>query len=163
MGVKKKTDNIAARRARFKEILETAVKQDRFKIGDCICIDQCLSNKALQFYTAIEKKLEVHQMKAFCRSMVRNAFLIELVNDKVTSTKMEIRWSNRLQKDVRLASYDTCVAILEKLLEKIANLSDEDFLIVNLRLYFLLFCAIYNHLNCSSFPCHKPMEVYVQS
>lgn len=61
---------------------------------------------------------------------VRNAFLIEFVNAQVTSTKVEVRWSEHLTGDVRFASYDTCVAIFEKLLCRIANLSDDDFAII---------------------------------
>lgn len=66
----------------------------------------------------------------FQRSIIRNIFLIELVNTQVTSTKVETRWSNHLNEDVRFASYEICIAILEKLLCKIANLSDDDFAIV---------------------------------
>ena len=114
----------------FKEILDTAVMRERFRIDDCISIEVHLSERAASFYSIIKGKLDVRQLKAFRRSIVRNAFLIEPVNDQVTSTKVETRWSDRLSNDVRFASYDMCVAILEKLLQKIANLSDEDFSII---------------------------------
>lgn len=114
----------------FKEILDTAVTRARFRIDDCISLEEHLSERATPFYNAIKAKLDVRQLKAFRRSIVRNAFLIEPVNDQVTSTKVETRWSNHLDGDVRFASYGTCVAILEKLLCKIANLSDDDFAII---------------------------------
>lgn len=114
----------------FKEILDTAVMRDRFRIDDCISIEEHLSERITPFYNTIKAKLDVRQLKAFRRSIVRNAFLIEPVNDQVTSTKVEVRWSDHLDGDVRFASYDTCVAILEKLLCKIANLSDDDFAII---------------------------------
>lgn len=114
----------------FKEILDTAVTRERFRIDDCISIEEYLLERATTFYNSIKAKLDVRQLKAFRRSIVRNAFLIEPVNDQVTSTKVEVRWSNHLDGDVRFASYDTCFAILEKLLYKIANLPDDDFSII---------------------------------
>ncbi len=114
----------------FKDILDTAVTRERFRIDDCISIEEHLSERTIPFCNAIKSKLDVRQFKAFRRSIVRNAFLIEPVNDQVTSTKVETRWSSHLTGDVRFASYDTCVAILEKLLCKIANLSDNDFSII---------------------------------
>lgn len=114
----------------FQEILDTAVTRARFRIDDCISIESYLSDSAAAFFTAIEQKLNVPESKAFRRSIVRNVFLIEPVNDQITSTKVDTRWSNHLLGDVRFASFDMCVAILEKLLHKIANLSDEDFSII---------------------------------
>lgn len=114
----------------YKEILDTAVMRDRFRIDDCIAIEEYLSESAAPYYNLIKRKLDVCQLKAFRRSIVRNAFLIEPVNEQVTSTKVETRWSAHLTGDVRFASYDTCVAVLEKLLRIIAELSDEDFLVV---------------------------------
>lgn len=114
----------------FKEILDAAVMRDRFRIDDCISIEEHLSERATSFYNEIKAKLNVRQLKTFCRSIVRNAFLIEPVNDQVTSTKVEVRWSDRLTGDVRFATYDTCYAIFEKILEKIANLIDTDFSII---------------------------------
>jgi hypothetical protein len=47
--------------------------------------------------------------------LVRVAFLIELVNDSVTSTKFERRWTPRLQDDPRGCSFEECSAIFEHL------------------------------------------------
>ena len=67
------------------------------------------------------------EFKAFRRSIIRNSFLIELVNNDVTSTKYETHWSLNLEGDIRYASYESCVEIFNKLLRKIANLSSENF------------------------------------
>ena len=114
----------------FKQILDTAVARERFRIDDCISIEEHLSERAASFYNIIKQKLDVRQIKAFRRSIVRNTFLIEPVNDQVTSTKVETRWSDHLSGDVRFATYETCYAIFENLLQKIANLSDTDFSII---------------------------------
>ena len=55
----------------FKEILDTAVTRARFRIDDCISIDEHLSVRATPFYNAIKAKLDVRQLKAFRRSIVR--------------------------------------------------------------------------------------------
>ena len=114
----------------YKEVLESAVTRDRFRIDDCIDVDSFLSDEATILITLIKQKLTDQQFKAFCRSMVRNSFLIEPVNDQVTSTKMEIRWSTHLTGDVRYANYEECVSIFEHLLQRIADLSEEDFLVI---------------------------------
>lgn len=48
--------------------------------------------------------------------LMRMAFLIEPVNEAVTSTKFAVRWGQRLQGDPRWASFATCEAIFEGLL-----------------------------------------------
>lgn len=111
----------------YKEMIDTAVARARFRIDDCIEIESYLSTDTKEAFSTIKRKLNASQYKAFCRSIVRNAFLIEPVNDTVTSTKVEARWSNRLIDDVRFASYDMCMHILEKILQKMANLSTADF------------------------------------
>lgn len=114
----------------FKEILDTAVERERFRIDDCISIEEHLSEEAIPHYNIIKEKLNVQQLKAFRRSIVRNTFLIEPVNDQVTSTKVKTRWSDHLSGDVRFATYDTCFAIFENLLGKIATLTDTEFSII---------------------------------
>ena len=110
----------------FDQILQTAVSQEKFKINDCLSFQQALSDESALWYDAIQKKLTTKQFKAFCKGIVRNCFLIEHVNSDVTSTKMKTRWSEDLDGDVRFASYDTCVRICEKILSKIAALSEEE-------------------------------------
>lgn len=111
----------------FKQIIDTAVNSARFKIDDCIDFQCYLDPVQNDEYKIIEHKLNPKEFKAFRRSIIRNSFLIEPVNDEVTSTKVETHWSHRLEGDVRYSSYDSCVEIFNKFLNKIANLSTEDF------------------------------------
>lgn len=111
----------------YKNTIDTAVDSARFKIDDCIDFEASLDSIQLQECNLIKRRLTAKEYKAFRRSMIRNCFLIEPVNDEVTSTKVETHWSHRLENDVRYASYETCVEIFNKLLHKIAILSNEEF------------------------------------
>ena len=55
------------------------------------------------------------------RGLIRAVFLIEPVNDAVTSTKFEARWSSRLVSDPRGCSFDGCWEIFLGLLEELAD------------------------------------------
>ena len=111
----------------YKLAIETAVSSPRFRIDDCIDFENFLEPALRQECEIIKGKLSDREYKAFRRSIIRNSFLIEPVNDDVTSTKFETHWSCRLNGDVRYASYETCVEIFKKLLSKIASLPTEDF------------------------------------
>lgn len=130
----------------FKQKIDTAVDSERFKIDDCIDFEDCLEPAQRNECNSIKEKLSPKEYKSFRRSIIRNSFLIEPVNDNVTSTKVESHWSNRLKGDVRYSSYDTCVELFYKLLEKIANLSDDDF---NLLKEFF---------NCTVVPYEMPID-----
>lgn len=110
-----------------KSAIAAAVNSPRFRIDDCIDFEDSLAPAQAQEYAIIKRKLTPKEFKAFRRSIIRNSFLIEPVNDDVTSTKVEAHWSPRLKGDVRYASYESCVDIFHKLLHKIANLSADDF------------------------------------
>lgn len=110
-----------------KSAIAAAVNSPRFRIDDCIDFEASLAPAQAQEYAIIKRKLTPKEFKAFRRSIIRNSFLIEPVNDDVTSTKVEAHWSPRLKGDVRYASYESCVDIFHKLLHKIANLSADDF------------------------------------
>lgn len=114
----------------FKDILETAISAARFSINDCVNIQVHLIVADASKLTAIRENLSNKQFTALVRAMVRFCFLIELVNDDITSTKFQVRWTNRLRGDVRYSSYGECFAILQKLINEIADLSQEDFAIV---------------------------------
>ena len=111
----------------FKFVLDSAIVSARFKIDDCIDFENYLEPAQHSEYNIIKNKLSAKEFKAFRRSIIRNSFFIEPVNDEVTSTKFETRWSKRLEEDVRYSSYEDCVEIFNKLLNKIANLSTADF------------------------------------
>lgn len=53
----------------YKEVLDTATMKERFRIDDCISIEDHLSERAIPFYNVIKAKLDMRQLKSFCRSM----------------------------------------------------------------------------------------------
>lgn len=79
-------------------------------------------------------------------SLIRQAFLIELVNDQITSTKFEVRWTKRLTNDIRFASCDECLRIFDKLLNTVINASTEEIQIIKL------------FLNCNMVPYELPID-----
>lgn len=111
----------------IKQIIDRAVESTRFRIDECIDFEEYLDVTQSEACNSIKQRLSTKEFKAFRRSIIRNSFLIEPVNDEVTSTKVETHWSHRLMGDVRYASYEECVDVFNKLLYRITNLSDEDF------------------------------------
>jgi len=78
---------------------------------------------ALQIFLTPAETETVH------RRLTRAAFLIEPVNDEVTSTKYDVRWSERfIGTDPRGASFEECLAIHTTLATQLtALLADESF------------------------------------
>lgn len=111
----------------FKTVIDRAINVKRFSIKKCINFEEYLDSPQSEECKTIQQKLSPEQYKAFKCSLIRNSFLIEPVNDDVTSTKFSTRWNDSLDGDVRFASYDTCVKIFNKLLNKIATLESSDF------------------------------------
>ena len=87
---------------------------------------------------------------ALKQSLIRNSFLIEPVNDEVTSTKVECRWSTRLTRECRYASFESCYAIFKKLLRKISELDTASF------------SAIADFLKYSVIPYELPIDYIVR-
>ena len=107
--------------------LEHAVGAKNFKISDCSGLVDSIGIEARGKYDALMEKLERPYAKFIHNSIVRNAFLIELVNKEITSTKFQVRWTAELPAgDSRFASYNECVVIAEKMIDRISCLSDED-------------------------------------
>lgn len=73
-----------------KSAIAAAVNSPRFRIDDCIDFEASLAPAQAQEYAIIKRKLTPKEFKAFRRSIIRNSFLIEPVNDDVTSTKVGI-------------------------------------------------------------------------
>jgi len=107
--------------------LETAVSAERFRINDCINIQPYLDPEDSAKLRTIKRGLSDRQFTALSRALVRFCFFIELVNDGITSTKFEVRWTDRLNSDVRFTSYEECYAILHKLIDEIADLPQASF------------------------------------
>ncbi len=74
----------------------------------------------------LEKILPPAHVQVIYRRILRAVYLIELVKSDVTSTKYDVRWTNKLKTtDPRKASYEECLAIHESLCgEILALLSD---------------------------------------
>ena len=111
----------------YQSRLENATGAENFKINDCSGLAESLGPEAKSQYDSIVERVKKPEAKFIHDSIVRNAFLIELVNKEITSTKFQVRWTDELPiNDPRFASYEECVAIAEKLVSQISELSDED-------------------------------------
>src|SRR2546422_550790 len=108
----------------LRQVFERAVKAGRFsepslhtQLGKLRSLANAskLAGKLQTFLTPAE--IETVQ-----RRLVRAAFLIEPVNEDVTSTKYDVRWSKRFAgSDPRTASFDACLALHESLCSAVAE------------------------------------------
>lgn len=128
----KLVENISVRAERshdmsFQQILESAVAAKSFRITSCRHLRDALSANGKTSYDQVSKNVSVNTMRHIQDSLVRNSFLIELVNRDITSTKFQTRWCpDLIEDDPRYADYETCLAIAEKLIRQIASLSRND-------------------------------------
>jgi len=96
--------------------VDAAVKSDRYRARE---LQEKLSRAgALPELARLRRDLvkSFDERAASCLSggLIRFAFLIEPVNEDVTSTKYAARWSSRLSaQDPRRADFNTCVAVLQ--------------------------------------------------
>lgn len=68
----------------------------------------------------LEKLIPPAQVQVVYRRILRAVYLIELVKSDVTSTKYDVRWTNKFEKsDPRKASFEECLAIHEALCKEI--------------------------------------------
>lgn len=114
----------------YKEQLEAAVAATNFRISDCDGLRDVLSTAGKRAYDSIESKVDNRQMKHIHDSIVRNAFLIELVNHEITSTKFRTRWFGGLAGDPRFADFNECLQIAEKILGQIDSLENDELLLL---------------------------------
>src|SRR5580658_4517087 len=116
---------------RLKAAFEEAVKAERF--SERILHTRTEPLRALPYATKLTSILQTFltpaETETIHRRLTRVAFLIEAVNDDVTSTKYDVRWSDRLTNaDPRWSSFDECLAIHETLATKLVDfLADESF------------------------------------
>lgn len=145
----------------FKPIIDAAVNEDRFKISKCIKFEDYLNPPQSVECKTIKQKLSPEQYKAFKCSLIRNSFLIEPVNSDVTSTKFAAHWNQNLEGDVRYSSYETCEAIFNKLLNKIASLDADSFNL--LKVFFDYTIIAYempiDYINRFASPIHTPENI----
>ena len=106
----------------IKAIFDNAVKAERF--SERRLFEQA---KPLREWEPVEalntKLLEIltpAQIETVQRRMTRAVYFMELVKGDVTSTKYDVRWTNRFAaNDPRKASMEDCIAIHENLCHEI--------------------------------------------
>ena len=80
----------------YKQILEKAVAAKSFNIKACAGLREALDDDGRNAYDHIGSMLKHAQLDYIAHSIVRNSFLIELVNHDITSTKFQVRWTDDL-------------------------------------------------------------------
>jgi len=128
---------MANNRNALKAILEKAVRVERY--SERILHHQTEPLRALQhsvmLTAALQGFLTPAEIETVHRRLTRIAFLIERVNAEVTSTKYDVRWSEKLiGKDPRRAAFDECMAIHESLSKQLTQLLAEEAFRAELRL-----------------------------
>jgi len=115
----------------IQSIIEVIVNQERFRGSSLKEQIIPLYEKEFQDLKLLKNKLSVQKYEYIICSLLRNIFLIELVNDEISSTKMETRWgikpsTGKKQEifdtsDPRFASFNDCKKIFEKLVSDLKN------------------------------------------
>jgi len=108
----------------LKPIFDNAVRAGRFSEPNLHA--QLQNLRALPNASKLAAKLQTFltpaEVETVQRRLVRASFLVEPVNDDVTSTKYDVRWSARFSGgDPRAASFDVCLAIHESLSGAVAE------------------------------------------
>lgn len=133
---------------KLRSILEESVKQDRFSGGQMYEKANAILEKQEMVSASISrltKKLRRADYTYLMTALLRNVFFIELVNDEISSTKMEVRWVQKEsrgkkqekfdQSDPRFCTFEECFSILAKLLEELRPVVDKVENIDLLKLY----------------------------
>lgn len=109
----------------YKETLEAAVSAKNFRLEPCLTIEEVISPEITNGLHVLMKRLSAKLYNSFKSAIIRSSFLIELTNPtaETDSTKYQVRWVDVLKKqnDVRFATYEQCVDICEKIIQKIRN------------------------------------------
>jgi len=109
---------------KLRQIFDNSVKAGRFSEPSLHAQIEKLRSlvNALKLKAKLQVFLTPAEVETIQRRLVRASFLIEPVNDDVTSTKYDVRWSKRLPKDdPRAASFGVCLAIHESLCGAVAE------------------------------------------
>lgn len=113
----------------MKNIIENNTLVHTFKMNNLY--QNLLSSPSMDTTTQshllnLEVKIQNNTLfKDLVCSLIRNIFLIEIVNAEITSTKFDVRWSERLVDDPRYCSFEECLVILNEQLSLINNFSDD--------------------------------------
>ena len=112
----------------YKDTLEDAVSAKTFRLEPCLNIEGTVNPDITNAFALLKRRLPTKLYTAFKSAIIRSSFLIELTNPtaETDSTKYQVHWVDVLNKqnDVRYATYDQCVAICEKIVQKISQLND---------------------------------------
>jgi hypothetical protein len=98
---------------RVRRIVDASVKADRYRARE---LQEKLSRAGIlpelaRLRRDLVKSFDESVASCLSGGLIRFAFLIEPVNEDVTSTKYAARWSSRLSvQDPRRADFNTCVA-----------------------------------------------------
>lgn len=74
-------------------------------------IDQLTDHQLFKLQSSIQ---DDKVFKYLVSALIRNIFLIEIVNPTITSTKFDVRWSQRLNDDPRYCSFEECLTIFNE-------------------------------------------------
>lgn len=111
----------------MKAILETAAAQPRFSMNQAYRdITQNPPSRHFSAYQAVQSVLGKSTGKKVIQGILRFAFFIEPVKTpKIESTKFAVRWGSQLANDPRTASFETCLAVYDHLLEEIQSVAHD--------------------------------------
>jgi hypothetical protein len=123
---------------KIKRAFDLAVKADRYSERRLYENTDPLRKFPLakKLTSELEQFLPHAQIEVVHRRLVRVAFLIELVNDEVTSTKYDVRWANKLgNSDPRKSSFKECCTIHESLIQQLLRLLPNPDFLEEIRLF----------------------------
>ncbi|MFW6016418.1 MAG: hypothetical protein ACOCRK_08260 [bacterium] len=109
----------------IKETIEARIAQPRFNINRVLDIYNNLPSEVNKYLDEIQTSFDSRTLRHIKLGLVRFSFLIELVKDDISSTKYEIRWSNRLKLDPRYASFEECMDIFFSLITNLLPLTQK--------------------------------------
>ncbi len=117
----------------MKAIFEDAVAQSRFSMSKVYqaVFEQFFSQSEQVYkneFDYVEQKLGKSTTRKVFQGLLRFAFFIEPVKKpKIDSTKYAVRWGHELDKtDPRYATFDTCIAIFNRLVNELTESCEED-------------------------------------
>lgn len=106
----------------MKTILDNSVEEPRFSISRTFNnLKKAFPNHINATYLRLKNSdSPIHNLiDNIFKGLIRTSFFIELVNDDVTSTKYEVRWTSRLNNDPRFATFEECLEIFDYLIKEL--------------------------------------------
>lgn len=116
----------------IQKILENLCEEEHFSGRKMLAIiEPILSSNLSKEISILRKILEGRNYYYVLASLLRNVFLIELVNNDISSTKMEVRWSTKKaagkkqesfnKNDPRFCSFNECKEIFIELIKRLGK------------------------------------------